>query len=236
MTEDRANIRSETETEKSPRKLCGEMAGLLTLALALGVCYNQASPLGIRAARTGLEVTPATRPGSALASPLPPTVYSNEAVAFSLELTPPAAPPPSGRASTTPVSVTPAPYRPALDPAFLAMSKTNLPSLKWAQVKPLLQEKKIVLLDARPKNRYDTSHIPGAVSLPTTSTREELLAFAANSPKQTALVTYCSAEQCHMSSQLAEALIQFCGFTNVSDMPGGYAEYLVAESQAKANP
>jgi hypothetical protein len=32
---------------------------------------------------------------------------------------------------------------------------------------------------------------------------------------------------------LAEALIKVCGFTNVSDMPGGYAEYLITESQAQ---
>jgi rhodanese-related sulfurtransferase len=235
MTEDRATNTPVAATEKNLRKLWGEMAGLLALALVLGVCYNQASPLGIRAARTQPEVMSATRPGPAPAATVPRTEYSNETVAFSLELTPAAAPPPSGNVSTVPVSATPAPYRPALDPAYLAMSKTNLPSLKWAQVKPLLQAKKIVLLDARPKNRYDVSHIPGALSLPTLSTGEELLAFAKSYPKETALVTYCSAEQCHVSAQLAEALIQFCGFTNVSDMPGGYAEYLAVESQAGTN-
>ena len=29
--------------------------------------------------------------------------------------------------------------------------------------------------------------------------------------------------------QLAEVLVEICGYTNVSEMPGGYAEYLAAE-------
>jgi len=225
-----------TETSARTLSLGREMATLLALSTVLGVCYNQASPLGIRAARTSPVVMPAAAPGQGLATPLLRSAYSNETVAFSLELASATQPPPSEKASTMPVADGAPPYRPALDPDILAMSKNGLPSLTWAQVKALLPTKRIVLLDARPKSRYDVSHIPGALSLPTTATLEELLAFATAYPKDTALVTYCSSDQCHLSAQLAEALIKVCGFTNVSDMPGGYAEYVSVESRAGANP
>ncbi|MGA2802668.1 MAG: rhodanese-like domain-containing protein [Verrucomicrobiota bacterium] len=201
------------------------MATLLVLAWLLGVLYNQASPLGLRP-----TASPAAAPTSA------PRLYSNQTVAFSLELTPSAPAAPLAGAPATPAPATALPYLPALDPAFLAMAKTNLPSLRWAQVKPLLQAKKIILLDARQKERYNISHIPGALSLPVMSTLEELMAFAQAHPKDTPLVTYCASDQCHTSAQLAEALIKVCGFTNVSDMPGGYAEYLIVEDQTKPAP
>ncbi len=36
-----------------------------------------------------------------------------------------------------------------------------------------------------------------------------------------------------MSHALAESLIKICGFTNVSNMPGGYVEYTLASAQTK---
>ena len=38
-----------------------------------------------------------------------------------------------------------------------------------------------------------------------------------------------SPPECHLSHQVAEVLVKICGYTNVSEMPGGYAEYLAAE-------
>ena len=88
-------------------------------------------------------------------------------------------------------------------------------------------------MDARLKANYDIGHIPGAILLPATSSAEELRAFAEKYPKSTAFVTYCGSDSCHMSHQLAEALIKICGFTHVSNMPGGYAEYTIANAAAK---
>jgi rhodanese-related sulfurtransferase len=220
MTETNPTLKTPVATNR--HRLWRQMAALLVLACLLGALYNQASPLGLRSA-----TSPAAAPAAA------PVRYSNQTVAFSLELTHSAPAPPSAGTPATPAPAAAAPYLPALDPAFPAMAKTNLPTLRWAQVKPLLQAKKIILLDARPKERYNISHIPGALSLPTMSTLEELTAFAQAHPKDTPLITYCASDQCHTSSQLAEALIKVCGFTNVSDMPGGYAEYLITESQAQ---
>jgi hypothetical protein len=61
--------------------------------------------------------------------------------------------------------------------------------------------------------------------------------FALKYPKATPFVVYCGSDQCHLSHQMAEVLFTICGYTNVSVMPGGYAEYLAGEpagAQAQA--
>ena len=59
--------------------------------------------------------------------------------------------------------------------------------------------------------------------------RPDPVAFAAKYPKHTAFVVYCSSATCPDSRQLVERLIQSGGFADVSNMPGGYAEYRAAE-------
>ena len=112
----------------------------------------------------------------------------------------------------------------------LAQSPLAINSLTWPQVKPLLDAGRIVLVDARAKTSYDVGHIPGAVALPAGSPALEVQAFAAKYSRQTVLIVYCASTACHLSRQLAETLIRTGGFTDVSEMPGGYAEYLAAQS------
>jgi rhodanese-related sulfurtransferase len=107
-----------------------------------------------------------------------------------------------------------------------APTEPIIPGLTWAQVKPLHEAKKIVLIDARPKPNYDIGHIPGAINLPGTSSVEELRDFAVKYPKDTALVLYCGSEQCHTSHQLAVVLVKIFAYTNVREMPGGFVEFL----------
>jgi rhodanese-related sulfurtransferase len=113
----------------------------------------------------------------------------------------------------------------------------QFPELTWAQVKPLLTAGKVVLLDARLKAQYELSHIPGAISFPANSPAVDVQLFALKYPKETQFVVYCGSEQCHLSHQMAEVVFKICGYTNVSEMPGGYAEYLAAEpGDAPAEP
>jgi len=46
----------------------------------------------------------------------------------------------------------------------------------------MLHVGQVVLVDARPLARYQAGHIPGAISLPETSTAQELAAFKAQTP------------------------------------------------------
>src|SRR5206468_5417773 len=87
--------------------------------------------------------------------------------------------------------------------------------MTWPETKQLLAQKQIVLVDARSPEYYQTQHIPGAVSLPATSTESELTAFAANYPKNTTLVVYCASAQCPLAGELSRTLRKKLGFTNV---------------------
>ena len=61
----------------------------------------------------------------------------------------------------------------------------------------------------------------------------EVKAFARSYPATTAFVVYCGSESCNASRLTSEALVRVGGLTNVSDMPGGYAEFLAASTPAK---
>lgn len=211
---------SEAKTNSGPAALWLQCAGILLAAVVLGLIYNSASPLRVRdpaAARTQAAE------GSAL--PKPTTMRTgvfNETLSLTMELPAAPAPAPAGN-----------PTLPALANPNPTAAKPFIPSLKWPEVKVLLEAGKIVLVDARLQANYDLGHIPGAVLLPATSTADELRAFAGKYPKPTAFVTYCGSDTCHMSQQLAELLVKICGFTNVSHMPGGFAEYLIASAQTR---
>jgi rhodanese-related sulfurtransferase len=201
-----------------------QAAGILFAAVLLGVAYNRASPLRVSATLPGETVAGLRAVTNAAPAANMRTGSFNETISLSLDL-------PTSALTVTPP---PAPAKPA--PSVGAAPSTPalvIPAFKWPQVKALLDAGEIVLLDARLKVNYDLGHIPGAVLLPATSSAEELQAFAAKYPKDTALVTYCGSDTCHMSHQLAELLIKICGFTNVSSLPGGYAEYVTANPPAK---
>jgi len=196
-----------------------QMSLILVAAVALGVAYNNASPLRVRAARRGETVSPpfvrsgVGVPPAALAAR---TDNVNQTVSMNLEMAG------ASLGTTRPASlVNPSPG--STPPGM------QFPELPWAQVKPLVAAGKVVLIDARLKAQYDLSHIPGAISFPGNSPAVDVQQFAFKYPKETQFVVYCGSEQCHMSHQMAEVLFKICGYTNVSEMPGGYAEYLAAE-------
>jgi rhodanese-related sulfurtransferase len=209
---------------------------ILVAAVALGVAYNHASPLGLRPARRGETAspqsdgrpTPSARMPLAIPAPLLPTVARtgdvNQTVSMNLEMaaTSPGPPPTASAVNPAPGSSPPA---------------MQFSELTWVQVKPLVVAGKVLLVDARLKANYELSHIPGAISFPFTSSAVDVQLFALKYPKQTQFVVYCGSEQCHLSHQVAEVLFMICGYTNVSEMPGGFAEYLAAEpAGASATP
>lgn len=201
-----------------------QAAGILVAGLALGVIYNHASPLGVRAGRTVAKTGTGSSAALPARSDLVRTGYFNETVSLTLET--PAA---TAAPFTSPPVTTPAnpPIRPLGIPAVI-------PSTSWAQVKPLLAAGKIVLVDARAKASYEVGHIPGARSLPAGSSVADVQSFARSYPPNTAFVTYCSSETCGASRKVAEALVQIAGMKNVSDMTDGYAVFLADKSSIPA--
>jgi rhodanese-related sulfurtransferase len=191
------------------------MACIFAGAVLLGAIYNEVSPLGVRMSQpAGLEGDKAAATGTAQQARAARAGYVNEVLSMSLE----------DSVGTPP----PLPPGPVVQPAG-----PGVRTVTWAQVKPLLDGGRIVLVDARSESNYAFGHIPGAVSLPGSSSLPEVQAFAAKYPKTTVIVTYCSSDMCSVSRELAETLMKTGGFSDVSYMPGGYTEYLVARPPAK---
>lgn len=199
--------------------------GILIASGLLGIAYNHSSPLGVR-------------------WPAPKQAVTSDPVTASSGL--PSAWPSANDESTNPrinegaltnlPGWDPVPASPVVSaiPATPA-GELQFPELKWPAVKALLAAGQIVLIDARLAETFALSAIPGAVSLPAYSPVEQLRAFAAKHPRDTRFVIYCNSDTCDMSHELAGKLARQFGFTNLTIMPGGFAEYVIAES-GTANP
>jgi rhodanese-related sulfurtransferase len=191
-------------------EIARRMATVAGLAVIVGLAFNSVNPLGVRGAiNTAAKSIPGSAgPTAANATTVPKSFYENETVSLSLETE--AAPIPSIAAAN------PAP---------------TVPILTWPETSKLLAAGQIVLVDARAAAYYETEHVPGAVSLPASSSAADLSAFSAKYPKGTALVVYCGSVKCPLSHQLVAVLTQQLGYTNVREMPGGFAEYRQFQTQ-----
>lgn len=109
--------------------------------------------------------------------------------------------------------------------------KHPIPTLTWAEVKPLLAANKIILVDARSGFFYKAGHIPGAISVPSFS-GYDLGNFANDRPRNEPIVVYCSNAHCPLSFMLAAKLINEFDFADVRIMSGGFDEYQLAEAGA----
>lgn len=184
--------------------LLREMGAILIVAVVLGLAYNSLSPLGARSA-------PATG------------VYSNETVEVSRQS--PAAD--SGlRNETIGMDIVSTRAAEGVHFAVAGVPAT----VHWAEVKPRLARGEIVLVDAREPAAFEAGHIPGAVSLPFPEVASRIGVFSAAYPRTRELVIYCASTECPVSRALAIQLHQTYGYVNVSEMPGGYAEWRLAEA------
>ncbi|HTX43603.1 MAG TPA: rhodanese-like domain-containing protein, partial [Methanocella sp.] len=79
---------------------------------------------------------------------------------------------------------------------------------------------RFVLADARSREDYDESHLPGARSMPL----EDIKDIAGRLDKNEEIVTYCGGFQCPASTEAAKELMRR-GFKNVLDFKGGIQEW-----------
>jgi len=79
---------------------------------------------------------------------------------------------------------------------------------------------KFVLVDARSREDYDESHLPGAISAPVEDIRER----AGKLDKNAEIITYCGSFQCPASTMAAKELMGL-GFRDVLDYKGGIKEW-----------
>ena len=92
----------------------------------------------------------------------------------------------------------------------------------------------VTLLDARSGKYDDGRRIPGAKSLASTATADQVKEVAGES-KNALIVTYCSSLKCPASKRLATSL-RALGYTNVLEYPDGIEGWATAgKTIAKAN-
>jgi rhodanese-related sulfurtransferase len=183
-----------------------EMLVILVTTGALGYAFNALSPLGVR----GYATAAAT--------------YSNETVAASAEPAPATTVDPRYGNDTVQVEV----LQGAKPAARAAVPSPGSP-MGWDEIKPLLAAGKVALVDARIAADYQAGHIPGAESLPFADMEENIAAFEARHPKSQMIVVYCASTTCRVSSAEAAIIAQRYGYGDVHEMPGGFAEYRLAE-------
>lgn len=108
---------------------------------------------------------------------------------------------------------------------FNAIADTSffiVPEISTHQLKKLIVEGSILLLDTRPHEEWASGHLPGAINVAPkpgmpmslyTSDVEEILRLV-KEEKSKALVLYCNGPFCDKSKRLSEDLVK-TGFTNV---------------------
>lgn len=201
------------------------MVVVFITAVFLGFAYNSASPLGVRSASPEKSAGAAAAAARVTASSITRTGYFNETVSMLLETAPTIRfQGQNYQNQTTALGLAPA------SPVPKTAGRV-LPTVTWDEVKALMKNGKTLLIDARTANYYQAEHIPGAVSLPANSPTPEMTAFAGKYAKDMPIIVYCGSMSCPMAHNLAGVLASQYGYLNLKVMPGGFAEYRLAESQ-----
>lgn len=84
------------------------------------------------------------------------------------------------------------------------------------ELKTMLAQNKVKLIDVRRKEDYDDSHIPEAISIPKADLEKELLLLS----KDDIHVVYCYNQQCHLAA--AAALVLARNGYPVMELDGGF--------------
>jgi rhodanese-related sulfurtransferase len=188
-------------------RLLREVSAILLTAVALGVAYNSASPLGVRAPSSSGSVQDELAFLGAMPETENDPAIHNETIQALL------VPSTTGQPQLT--------------------LKRLPPAMTWREVKPLVAGGRIVLVDGRDAESFALGHIPGAVSLPMDQLQEKVSTFTAQYPKETPLVIYCASIRCQTANIQARALAELHGYSNVGGMPGGFAEWRISEPHAE---
>ena len=94
------------------------------------------------------------------------------------------------------------------------------------QAKLAFDDEDVVFIDARSSTEYAAGHIPGALSVPTSSFTSSLALKQLK--RDQPVITYCSGEACQSSIVLAEMLIGGRGHTQIRVFFGGWEAWKAA--------
>lgn len=96
--------------------------------------------------------------------------------------------------------------------------------IRLEEARDLFSGGQAIFLDARSPEFYELGHIAGARNLPWEKFAERYPQVVAEIPKDAALITYCDGEGCHLSEELALALLTE-GYANVRVLVNGWSQW-----------
>jgi rhodanese-related sulfurtransferase len=97
----------------------------------------------------------------------------------------------------------------------------GFPRVTWTEAAPRVNTAEWLLIDARTEEEYAISHIPGAVSLPSSCFPEMITFFIEEHPRDKTAVIYCDTTECDRSVELARRLQAEAGWTDLRILDGG---------------
>lgn len=104
----------------------------------------------------------------------------------------------------------------------------------WSEVASQAKTGGVVLVDIRSAAEYAAGHLPGALSLPETATKEQWAAFGKQVPKDRSLVVYGSRSGMVQPLQMGTRLIGEGGYRSVHYLREGFVEWQQLERASKA--
>lgn len=99
-----------------------------------------------------------------------------------------------------------------------------LPKLGVAELEKAMNDKSVVIVDARYPRDYQSGHVPGAINVPVFTTQAERRKLLGHVPKEARVIVYCQSEGCQFDEALGSALVAE-GIENVSLFPGGWTKW-----------
>jgi rhodanese-related sulfurtransferase len=108
--------------------------------------------------------------------------------------------------------------------------RASLAAVDLAELRPLVEEGSVTLLDVRPESEYRQGHIPTARSIPVAELERRL----AEVPRDRDVVAYCRGPYCVYADEAAQ-LLQRHGF-QVRRLVEGFPEWRAAGLPVEAQP
>lgn len=109
-------------------------------------------------------------------------------------------------------------------PAFASISLTEL--------KPLVEKKAVVLIDANGAESFAGAHIPGAINF---AAHTADLATQLPADKNALIVAYCGGPRCGAWKDAATAAATL-GYTNIKHFPDGISGWTAAKAPVEPKP
>jgi rhodanese-related sulfurtransferase len=106
---------------------------------------------------------------------------------------------------------------PAQQPPAAQSAESRVPRITIEELKKLMDEQKVVVVDVRSADAYNNGHIKGAINLPL----DKIQAGKYDAlPRDKRIITYCSCGA-ENSSAAATLLLEKAGFNNGATLLGG---------------